>query len=277
LSAFPLLGGFFSKDRILLATFLNSGFAYKVLWFLAAVAAVLTPIYTFRAFFVAFPERPEGRRAEEVHLPPRFMAAVLWPLAVLALGDGLLNLPGGIGKNFLGNYMASVPGARPDLGAPEALEWVMGLGTAVSVVATIILAYYLYRRAPAREPAREGFHDFLYTGLYLDQLYYQVLVRPYRTLAAILWQEVDERGFDQGYIRAAKALFRPYRALARFSWVQVDERGIDRGFLTMARGFDLLSGVLRLWTTGRLSLYLQMLLLGLAVLLGALAFDWYLR
>jgi len=277
LSAFPLLGGFFSKDRILLATFLNPGFSYKVLWFLAAVAAVLTPIYTFRAFFVAFPERPEGRRAEEVHLPPRFMAAVLWPLAVLALGDGLLNLPGGIGKNFLGNYMASVPGARPDLGAPEALEWVMGLGTAVSVVATIILAYYLYRRAPAREPAREGFHDFLYTGLYLDQLYYQVLVRPYRALAAILWHEVDERGFDQGYIRAAKALFRPYRALARFSWLQVDERGIDRGFLTMARGFDLLAGVLRLLTTGRLFLYLQMLLLGLAVLLGALAFDWYLR
>ncbi len=277
LSAFPLLGGFFSKDRILLATFLNPGFSYKILWFLAAVAAVLTPVYTFRAFFVAFPERADGRRAEEVRLPPRFMALVLWPLAVLALGDGLLNLPGGIGKNFLGNYMAPVPGARPDLGAPPALEWVMGLGTAVSVIATIVLAYYLYRRRPAREPAREGLHEFLFSGLYLDHLYYLVFVRPYRALAKILWENVDERGFDQGYIRAARALFRPYRALARFSWLQVDERGIDQGFITMARGFDLLSGVLRLWTTGRLSHYLQMLLLGLAVLLGALAFDWYLR
>jgi NADH-quinone oxidoreductase subunit L len=149
LSAFPLLGGFTSKDRILLATFIHPEFSYKVLWFIAAVAAVLTPIYTFRAFFVAFPERPDGRRAEEVHLPPRYMASVLWPLAVLALCDGLLNLPGGIGKNFLGYYLVSVPGARPDLGAPVALEWAMGIGTAVSVVLTIYLSYYLYGARPA--------------------------------------------------------------------------------------------------------------------------------
>ena len=117
LSAFPMLGGFFSKDRILLATFIHPGGAYKIFWLLGLAAAFLTPLYTFRVFFVAFPERPDGRRAEEIHPTPRFMAWILWPLAVCALGDGLLNLPGGFGKNFLGYYLASVPGARPDLGA----------------------------------------------------------------------------------------------------------------------------------------------------------------
>ncbi|HZK13363.1 MAG TPA: proton-conducting transporter membrane subunit, partial [Desulfobaccales bacterium] len=35
LSAFPLLGGYFSKDRILLATFIYPDFSYKILWFIA--------------------------------------------------------------------------------------------------------------------------------------------------------------------------------------------------------------------------------------------------
>ncbi len=275
LSAFPLLGGFFSKDRILLATFIHPEFSYKVLWFIAVVAALLTPIYTFRAFFIAFLERPDGRRPEEVKLPPRSMAWVLWPLAVLALGDGLLNLPGGIGKNFLGHYLASVPGARPDLGAPAAVEWAMGIGTAISVVLTIALAYYLYEVRPAREPAREGFHEFLFSGLYLDNLYQIIFVRPYGAMAKFLWLEVDDRVLDQGYVKLARGLFRPYRALAKFTWLQIDERSLDRGYESFAQGFHLLSGILGLWTTGRLSTYLKMLLLGLTAALGALALSWY--
>ncbi len=51
----------------------------------------------------------------------------------------------------------------------------------------------------------------------------------------------------------------------------VDERAIDEGLVKIARGFGALSGVLAGWATGRLSTYLKMLLLGLAVFLGALA------
>ena len=78
LSAFPLLGGFFSKDRILLATFINPDNTYKIFWILGLVAAFLTPLYTFRVFFVAFPERPDGRRAEEIaaHPPLHGLGAV---------------------------------------------------------------------------------------------------------------------------------------------------------------------------------------------------------
>ncbi len=275
LSAFPLLGGFFSKDRILLATFLHPEFSYKVLWFLGMVAAVLTPIYTFRIFFVACRERPDGPRPETVHQPPRWMAGVLWPLAVLALGDGLLNLPGGFGKNFLGHYLESVPGARPDLGASAAVEWGLGLLTATSVVATIALAYYLYRVRPAAEPAREGFHEFLFSALYLDRFYQAALVRPYRALSLFLWRRVDDAVIDRGYIGLAKGFFYPYWAICRFLWQDLDEKIIDNGAVQGARQFDTLSGFLGLWTTGRLSTYLGMLLLGLTCIVGGLAVGWY--
>ncbi len=78
LSAFPLLGGFFSKDRILLATFIHPGATYKIFWLLGLAAAFLTPLYTFRVFFVAFPERPDGRGAETdpAHPPVHGLGAV---------------------------------------------------------------------------------------------------------------------------------------------------------------------------------------------------------
>ncbi len=275
LSAFPLLGGFFSKDRILLATFIYPDNTYKVLWVIATVAAFLTPLYTFRAFFVAFLDRPDGRKAEDILPTPRFMGWILWPLAICALGDGLLNLPGGYGKNFLGHYLAVVPGARPDLGATSATEWAMGIGSAFIVVVSLALAYFLYGYRPAREPAIQGFHKLLFSGFYLDDLYRLLFVRPYQAISRFLWHQVDD-SYDQGIERAAKAAFRPYAAMAEFFWRQVDERVLDEGVVKVARGFEVLSRGLGYWATGRLSTYLTMLLLGLTIFLGALGVSLYL-
>jgi NADH-quinone oxidoreductase subunit L len=275
LSAFPLMGGFFSKDRILLATFIHPGGAYKIFWLLGMGAAFLTPLYTFRVFFVAFTERPDGRRAEEIHPTPRFMAWILWPLAMCALGDGLLNLPGGFGKDFLGYYLASVPGARPDLGAGVATEWAMGLISAATVLASMTLAYFLYRRRPAREPALEGYWGLLFSGFYLDRLYQSIFVRPYQAMSRFLWRQ-DNRYDQQVIVGGARALFRPYRALAKFCWLQVDELVIDGGAEKTAGSLVTVSRGLGYWTTGRLSTYLKMLLLGLTIFFCALGVSWYL-
>ena len=115
LSAFPTLGGYFSKDRILLSTFIHPGASYKLFWALGMSAAFLTALYTFRMFFIAFPNRIDGRQPPEIQRIPRFMTVILIPLAVLALADGLLNLPFGMGKRWLGHFLASVPGAVVDM------------------------------------------------------------------------------------------------------------------------------------------------------------------
>jgi NADH-quinone oxidoreductase subunit L len=276
LSAFPLLGGFFSKDRILLATFIHPGGAYKIFWFIALAAAFLTPLYTFRAFFVAFPNRPGGRGADEIHPTPAFMARVLWPLAVCALGDGLLNLPGGIGKNFLGHYLAAVPGARPDLAAGLATEWAMGITSAAIVVISMVLAYLRYGRGPAPEPAIAGFWEVLFTGFYLDRLYQLIFVKPYQAASFWLWRQVDDR-WDRGLVAAAEAAFRAYWAFTELLWLKVDEVLLDDGVVKTASGLEAASRGLGRWTTGRLSTYLAMLLLGLTLFFGALGVSWLLR
>jgi NADH:ubiquinone oxidoreductase subunit 5 (subunit L)/multisubunit Na+/H+ antiporter MnhA subunit len=202
------------------------------------------------------------------------MAWVLAPLLVLALADGLLNLPGGFGKNFLGHYLAPVPGARPDLGAPVWLEWAMGVGSAFLVVVMTWVTYRYYRRP--RRGLRPWLHELLFQAFYLDRFYLAVVARPYQQISLFLWQRVDNLILDRGYIRLAQGVFRPYRALARFLWQELDQRVLDEGIVRTASGFLSLSALLGLWATGRLSTYLQMLLLGLAVWFGALAVSWYL-
>jgi len=276
LSAFPLLGGYFSKDRILLATFINPDNTFKIFWFLGTVAAFLTPLYTFRTFFVAFPGRRDGGGAAKIEPTPKFMAWVLWPLAICALGDGLLNLPGGYGKNFLGHYLAIVPGARPDLGAPAATEWGLGFTNGSLVVISIVLAYLHYRRRPAEEPALAGWWGMLFSAFYLDDLYHLILVRPYQAAARFLWRQVDDRYDRSIIVGGARALFRPYRALAQFFWLNVDELLIDEGVVKAADSLVTVSQGLGYWTTGRLSTYLKMLLLGLTIFFAAVGLSWYL-
>jgi NADH-quinone oxidoreductase subunit L len=275
LSAFPLVGGFFSKDRILLATFVYPGVSYRIFWTLAAAAAFLTPLYTFRLFFLVFQERPEGRYPEEIKPVPAFMAWILWPLALLALFDGMLNLPFGPGKRWLGHYLSVLAGSQVEIHAPLAYELGMGLGSSLVVVAVIALAYYLYRpsgpglRAP-------GWHPLLLEAFYLDKLYQHLFVRPYARASQFLWQKIDEHGLSRGTEGTAISLYLPYRWLAAFWWQSVDEGSLDRGLEGTAAGVSLLSKGLGSWTTGRLSTYVRMLLLGLTALISALAAGWYL-
>jgi NADH-quinone oxidoreductase subunit L len=243
LSAFPLAGGFFSKDRILLATFIQPGVIYQVLGFMALATAILTPLYTFRLFFLMFREVPANSKDREIRPVPRLMIWTLWPLAFLSIFAGLLDFPAGPGKEWLSQYLSSVSGSVPNLNASSALTLTTEIGSGALVIVAVILAYALYnRRTPAQLTQR--LHDLLFSGFYLDRLYERVVVKPYREMAA-------------------------------FSWVKMDEAGVDTSFEKLAGTFSRFSAGLQLWTTGRLSTYIRMLLLGFTAILCALAIGWY--
>lgn len=242
LSAFPLIGGFFSKDRILLALFMRPEPIYKLLWLMGFIGALLTPLYAMRLFFIVFSDRPEGGRKSEVKPIPKLMVLVLWPLAVLALFDGLLNLPFGPGKRWLAHYMSSVPGAIVDLGASSAMSWALGLLDSILVLVVIAGSYFLFR-TPQKTQRGSWVHRLLFSGFHLDRLYDRVLVVP-------------------------------YQAISKFLWVQVDAGGLDRGVEAGAGTIASFSAVLNLWNTGRLSTYLIMFFVGFVALLYFLVLVW---
>jgi NADH-quinone oxidoreductase subunit L len=238
LAAFPGLGGYFSKGRILTSTFIHPSWVYKLFWALGAAGAFLTAVYTFRMFFIAFNDRPDGRKASEVHPVPSFMNFIIIPLALFGLFVGLLNLPFGFHTRWLGHYLSSVPGAIANMNAPFSVSLELSILDALVSLAGIGLAYVLYRKP--EEAKLEGWNALLFFAFYLDEAYRHVFVRPYRWISAVLWQRVDESGIDK----------------------TLESFGIS---------FDAASMALRLMTTGKLSTYLKALLVGLVGLLALFA------
>ncbi|MEJ2069886.1 MAG: hypothetical protein P8X58_05670, partial [Syntrophobacterales bacterium] len=99
---------------------------------------------------------------------------------------------------------------------------------------------------------------------------------PGPTFSAPRWQALLFEGFylDKFY---QYFLVRPYQWLAGFWWQYVDEGGVDHGFDVAASGVHSLSKGLGYWTTGRLSTYVKMLLVGLTAFLIALLVGWVVR
>jgi NADH-quinone oxidoreductase subunit L len=253
LSAIPPFGGFLSKDRILLSTFSHPEPIYKVLAVLAEVGALITVLYTFRMFFVAFLEKPSVREDfERLDLKiPKFMAWINLPLALLAIFAAALNFPEVFGgKSWLSHYLASVPGGIRPFQVSAGFERSIGIGSGILNILALVIAYFLYRPEsrflglPTPLVLRQNLEDLLFSGFYLDR-FYQI------------------------------ALAGPYRAMARIFWLNVDEGVVDDRFDATGRTFRLFSFGLRLWTTGRLSTYLKMVLLGFTAILSALALGWY--
>ncbi len=253
LAAIPPFGGFFSKDRILLSTFSHPEPIYKFLALIAEIGAVITVLYTFRMFFVAFLERPSAREdIKKKDLPiPKFMAWVNFPLAILAILAAGLNFPEAFGgKAWLAHYLASIPGGIPLFPASAPLERSMEIGSGLLNIVVLIAAYLVYRPEvrflgwPTPVVFRQRLEELLSSGFYLDRFYQAALVKP-------------------------------YQAMARVLWLKVDEGVVDDQFDATGNIFRFFSFGLQLWTTGRLSTYLKMLLLGFTAIVSALALGWY--
>jgi NADH-quinone oxidoreductase subunit L len=123
------------------------------------------------------------------------------------------------------------------------LEWAVGGLDAVLALAAALLAWRLYgpagtRRSPARLDHPLGLA--LASGFGLDRLYTAAIGRPYARLAGPLW-------------------------------TRVDEGGVDEAVEATARGAGLAGAGLGAWATGRVSMYVLMLLAGLAGILVLLA------
>ncbi len=249
LAAIPPFGGFFSKDRILVSVFLHPEPVYKFLWALGVITALLTSLYTFRLFFIVFLQR-SGEPPREIRPYPKLMEGILWPLGILSVIAGALNLPPLLsGHHWLARYLAPVPGAVPVLPAPPALEAYTEIGTGALAVIFLVLAYFCYRPENSLGRTLPGtfrhkMAEIFFTGFYLDWFYQVFIVKP-------------------------------YEAMSRFLWTRVDEGGIDAGVDQSAELFPILSVGLQAWTNGRISSYLRTFFLGFAAILAGIALGWY--
>jgi len=243
LAGFPFLAGWWSKDAILAAVWHQThsahyGDLYRLLFLLATFTALLTAIYTFRAFFLTFygPERMPAGAGDHAHESPPSM----WvPLAILAIGTCII----GFMHHPLDHMLEQAPGL-PELGEHEGEHGmsIMVMSGLVAIVG-IGLAGWLYGSGSKLVDRLAGF--FKRCGLYqlseqkfyLDPLYWGFVVWPLRILA-LLCYAVDR-------------------------WV------IDRIVDTCGKAPRAFGSVMRSLQMGLTSFYALAMILGLLVLMAA--------
>ena len=84
---FPLLSGFWSKDKIIEAAFVGEGAQPWILGFLLVFVAGLTSFYMSRLFFMTFHGRKRWREGDHPHESPASMTV---PMIILAIGSVFL-------------------------------------------------------------------------------------------------------------------------------------------------------------------------------------------
>src|SRR3984957_9258159 len=111
ITGIPPFAGFVSKDEILWQTWTSEGGAYRVLWFVGYLTALMTAFYMFRLIFLTFYGRPRmGRDVEHhIHESPKSMTMPLVVLAVMSLFAGFLGWPHSLlGSDHFAHYLNPV-------------------------------------------------------------------------------------------------------------------------------------------------------------------------
>ncbi|HBH61189.1 MAG TPA: NADH-quinone oxidoreductase subunit L [Nitrospiraceae bacterium] len=184
ITGIPFFSGFFSKDEILWRAYLGGDLG-KFLWFLGALAALLTAFYSWRLIFLTFHGTFRGTHEQEHHLhesPP----VITVPLMFLAFGAvfaGYVGIPPIFWEHGdkIGEFLAPVLGHPEGHGTHAEEIFVILVSITVAVLGWII-AYKMYIKnteLPQKlQTMFQGVHRILFNKYYIDELYSKVIVQP---------------------------------------------------------------------------------------------------
>jgi NADH-quinone oxidoreductase subunit L len=188
IAGIPPFAGFFSKDAILYAAFLQ-GTGGKILWFVGLLTALLTAFYMFRLWYLAF--FGESRSADaHPHESPLSMSGPLVILALLSLCGGWIGIERF--RAYLGPTTAAnraLPSGNPDL------ELILTFAAVSVALSGWFIANWFYHREPevpgkvvAAFPAGYKLLDHKY---YVDEIYNAIIVKPLLVFSKFVLGGVD--------------------------------------------------------------------------------------
>jgi NADH-quinone oxidoreductase subunit L len=229
---FPLLSGYFTKDGIIEAAVHHE----PILGWLAVLGAGVTGFYMSRMVFMTFFGEKRWDKEAHPHESPLVMTVPLMILSLGSLGLGAYLVLGGTLYKFLipavGGSVDAVPHFDP-FSTP-------GLATLALVAVGVVFAWMRYGRVevPSVQPRGNFLTTFARRDLYGDALNESLFMRPGQWLTRV-------------------AVF-------------FDNRGIDGIVNGLAAGIGGSSGRLRRIQTGFARTYALSILIGAALLTGAL-------
>jgi NADH-quinone oxidoreductase subunit L len=229
----PPFSGFFAKDTVIDAAFGQGGTTGWIVGIAALIGAALTAFYMTRVVLMTFTGRRRWREDAHPHESPPVMTSPMILLALGALGFGAFEILGDRLAHFLGPVTGFIP-------EEPAIFSTSGIVALVLIVLAVGLGWALYGRRPVSETAPAG--NFPVTAARKD-----------------LYEDAINESL----------LMRPGQWLTRLS-VYFDNRGVDGLVNTVAATIGGTSGRLRRIQSGFVRSYALSMLVGGALLVGAL-------
>ncbi|MFC4321919.1 NADH-quinone oxidoreductase subunit L [Litchfieldia salsa] len=187
ISGVPLFSGFFSKEEILIVTWVHGNY---VLFWIAVIAAFFTAFYMFRLFFMVFGGESRGD-SKHAHESPSVMTIPMILLGILAIFAGYVNTPWF--GTFLGDWLTADTHALGH-GHVDGPVWIMIVATVVSL-AGILLAYLMYSKKTISRDWLSSKTPILYSVVYrkyfIDEIYESTIVYATKTFSLFL-KYIDE-------------------------------------------------------------------------------------
>jgi NADH-quinone oxidoreductase subunit L len=196
IAGIPGFAGFFSKDAILWETWSREAGAYRYLWYIAFLTALMTSFYMCRLIYLTFFGKPRMSHEVEhhIHESPKTMTIPLIILALCSLGAGYLGMPHSLGgsnrfEKFLEPVFAKEAqvleneGAARQVAAGEQqvehtdpLEYALMFASVGAAVVGWWLAQRAYKHADKgyEEPIREispRVYKTLFRKYFVDEIY----------------------------------------------------------------------------------------------------------
>src|SRR5208282_5393457 len=196
IAGIPGFAGFFSKDAILWETWSREAGAYRYLWYIAFLTALMTSFYMFRLMYLTFFGKPRMSHEVEhhIHESPKSMTMPLVILAICSIGAGFLGLPHSLGgsnrfEKFLepvfakeaqvmekGGKAAQVAAGEQQVEHTDPMEYTLMFASVGAAVVGWFLAQRAYKNADKgyKEPIEEispRFYKTLFRKWYVDEIY----------------------------------------------------------------------------------------------------------
>jgi NADH-quinone oxidoreductase subunit L len=196
IAGIPPFSGFFSKDEILAAAYINN----PVLWIVGVITAGLTAFYMFRLYAMTFLGKFRGTHEQEHHLheSPSAMTIPLIVLAVLSVVGGFIGIPEVFANDAhaLEHFLSPIIiKATEEHHLSHATEYVlMGVSVGLALIA-ILYAWTRFSKHPEKaEPTGAG--KLLANKWYVDELYDNIVAKPLLALARVLNNVIEKSGID---------------------------------------------------------------------------------
>ncbi len=196
IAGIPGFAGFFSKDAILWETWSREAGAFRYLWYIAFLTALMTSFYMFRLIYLTFFGKPRMSHEVEhhIHESPKSMTVPLIILAMCAVGAGYLGMPHSLGganrfEKFLEpvfakeaqvleaeGHAAQVAAGEKQVEHTDPLEYALMFASVGAAIVGWWLAQRAYKNADKgyKEPIHEispRFYKTLFRKYYVDEIY----------------------------------------------------------------------------------------------------------